>query len=142
MRQYGAQRARGGSNPLRVGTIAVGTIVYLQDQAFFRDCYANQPVCRTPWLLEAFLNGQLHASRRDRDTGLWESAFRSGRSDMAVVRSLRDWRVVRQVSVHTLLVHDDLGLTKGFSGYPTPPDLRFYRQSGMARPARALEQAA
>lgn len=81
IRQYGAHRARGGSNPLRVGIIAV-------------------------------------------------------------VRSLRDRRVVRQVSVHTLLVHDDLGLTKGFSGYPTLPDLRFYRVSRGTRPAPALERAA
>lgn len=103
IRQYGAYRARGGSNPLRVGTIAVGTIVYLQDQSFFRDPYASQLVCRTPWQLEGYLNGQLHASRRNRDTGLWESAFRSGRSDMAVVRSLRDRRVVRQVSVSVKL---------------------------------------
>ena len=33
IRQYYAQRARGGDNRLRVGTVAVGSIFYLQDGA-------------------------------------------------------------------------------------------------------------
>jgi len=52
------------------------------------------------------------AARRNRDTGLWEDAYRSGRSDMARVRSLRDRRQTRRVAVRTLILHDDLGLTK------------------------------
>ncbi len=32
IRQYYAQRARGGDNPLRVGTVAAGEIFYLQDE--------------------------------------------------------------------------------------------------------------
>ena len=35
LRQYYAQRCRGGDNPLRVGVIAVGSIYYLQDQGLF-----------------------------------------------------------------------------------------------------------
>lgn len=40
---------------------------------------------------------------------------------------------MRQISVHTLLVHDDLGLTQGSSGYPTLPDLRLYRRLHVER---------
>ncbi len=126
MRQYGAHLRRGGANPLGVGTVAVGSLFYLQDEAFFRDRYGSRAVCRAPWQVEGFLNGLLHANRRDPDTGQWRSSFWSGRSDMAVVRSLRDGRQ-RTVAVRLLLLHDDLGLTKGVANYPTLPDLRFYR---------------
>ena len=112
IRQYYAQRAQGGDNPLRVGVIAVGSIYHLQDHSYFRDPYGGQAVRRTPWQVQGFLNGIISAARRNRDTALWEDAYRSGRSDMALVRSLRDRRIVRQVSVHTLIVHDDLGLSK------------------------------
>lgn len=53
MRQYGAQRCRGGDNPLRVGTIAVGSVFYLQDQGYFRARYGEAPICRAPWIVEA-----------------------------------------------------------------------------------------
>ncbi len=75
MRQYGAQRCRGGDNPLRVGTVAVGSIFYLQDEAFFRDRFGGTAVCRTPWQVLGFLNGTMGAARRNRDTGLWEDAY-------------------------------------------------------------------
>jgi hypothetical protein len=99
LRQYYAQRCRGGDNPLRVGVIAVGSIYYLQDQAFFHDRYGGRAVCRTPWIVEAFLNGTMAAARRNRDTGRWEDAYTIGRSDMALVRSLRDRSRVQQVAV-------------------------------------------
>ncbi len=135
MRQYGAQRRRGGANPLGVGTVAVGSMFYLQDAAFFNDRYGGHAICKVPWQVEGFLNGMLHASRRDPDTRQWRSSFWSGRSDMAVVRSLRDGRQ-RTVAVRRLLLHDDLGLTKGVANYPTLPDLRFYRcRPPTARPA-------
>ena len=78
--------------------------------------------------------GQYHASRRDPATGRWLSTFVSGRSDMAVVRSLRDGRA-RQVAIRTLQLHDELGLSKQLTRYPPLPDLRFYRraQDGLSR---------
>jgi len=142
MRQYGAQRCRGGDNPLRVGLVAVGSLFYLQNEGFFRDRYGGRAVCRDPWQLLAFENGLLHAARRDAETGLWRSSPWSGRSDMAVVRFLRDGRQ-RSVSVRLLILHDDLGLTKGTTTYPTLPDLRFYRcRSRTREPAAALQRAA
>jgi len=137
IRQYYAQRARGGDNPLRVGVIAAGSIFYLQDQAFFRDCYGGTAVCRAPWQVEAFCNGTMAAARRNRHTGLWEDLFRSGRSDMAVVRSLRDRRITRRVSVHTLIVHDDLGLWKQPTSSPSLPDLPRFRPARFAQVAIA-----
>jgi len=136
MRQYGAQRCRSGDNPLRVGTIAVGSVLYLQDQGYFRARYGEAPICRAPWIVEGYLNGMMHATRRDPNTGMWRSSYWSGRSDTAVVRSLRDGR--RQtVSVHVLLLHEDRGLCRGFSAYPTLPDLRFHRRrSRHPAPAR------
>ena len=127
IRQYGAQRSQGGDNPLRVGVVAAGSIFYLQDEAFFRDRHGGTAVCRTPWIMEGFLNGTMGAARRNRDTGRWEDVFLSGRSDMALVRSLRDRRQLRQVAVRTLILHDDLGLTKGTTAYPTLPDVHRLR---------------
>ena len=128
IRQYFAHRRRGGDNPLGVGVIAVGSIYYLQESAFFRDRFGGRATCRTPWVVEAFLNGQCHAARRDPATGRWASVFMSRRSDMAVVRSLRDGRR-QEVAVRTLELHDDLGLWKEPTAYPSLPDLRFHRRS-------------
>lgn len=135
MRQYYAQRAQGGHNPLRVGVIAVGSAYYLQEAAFFRD-RDGKAACRTPWTVEAFLNGICGAARRNRDTGLWEDAYRSRRSDMALVRSLRDRHQVRRVSVRLLILHDELGLWQQPTAYPTLPD------AARVRPARILCRAA
>jgi len=142
MRQYGAQRRRGGDNPLGVGVIAVGSLYYLQDETYFRDRYGGRAICRNPWQVQSVSNGMLHASRRNRDTGLWESTYWSGRSDLAVVRSLRDGRQ-RTVAVRLLQLHDELGLTKGITRYPTLPDLRFYRcRPRTAEPAPTSKRAA
>ena len=127
MRQYGAQLRRGGVNPLGVGVIAVGSSYYVQDERHFRDRYSPAPTCREPWQVEAFINGVAHAACRSRDTGQWEDTYRSERSDMAVVRSLRDGHR-RTVAVRLLVLHDDLGLAKGIAAYPTLPDLRLYRR--------------
>jgi len=142
MRQYGTHRRRGGDNPLGVGVIAVGSLYYLQNASWFSDRYPGPPVCRDPWRVEAFENGLLHATRRDPDTGHWRSSYWSGRSDMAVVRSLRDGRQ-RSVSVRLLILHENLGLTKAFNPYPTLPDLQFYRCTPRMRDrAAALRHAA
>ena len=144
IRQYHAQRSQGGDNPLRVGVIAVGSLYYLQDESFFRDRFSGRPVYRTPWMVEAFLNGTMGASRRNQDTGLWESTYRARRSDMVAVRSLRDRRQTRLVAVHLLIVHDDLCLWKEATSYPTLPDIARLRQSavlvGRTGTARRLHQ--
>ena len=122
IRQYHAHRRQGGDNLFGVGIIAAGTIVYLQNDSWWRD--RGKPVCREPFIVEAFLNGTMGAARRNRDTGLWEDAFISRRSDLAVVRSLRDGRH-RHVAVRALILHDDEGLTVP-GGYPSLPNPRFY----------------
>jgi len=128
IRQYGGQRCRGGHNPLRVGVIPIGAIFYIQDEGWWRDRYRDAPVCRNPWIVEAFLNGTIAAARRNRDTGLWEDVYFAGRSDMALLRSLRDGRR-RQIAVRTLILHEEHGLTAGPVGYPDLPDLRLWRMS-------------
>ena len=138
MRQYRAQRCRGGVNPLGVGVIAVGSIYYVQDHGRFDSRYGGNAVCRVPYIVEAFLNGTCGAARRNRETGLWESAYRSGRSDFALVRSLRDRRVVRRVWVHLLIVHDDLGLWKQPTRYPTLPDLVRFHPTCLAHAGTTL----
>jgi hypothetical protein len=126
IRQYKAQRRRGGYNPLGVGVISVGSIYYLQDRGFFHDRFGGRAICRNPWIVEAFLNGTFHAARRNRETGCWEDAVISGRSDTAVVRSLRDGRRTT-VAVRVLQLHDDFGLTKQTTSYPSFPEMRFFR---------------
>ena len=131
-RQYGAQRWQGSSNPLRVGTIPAGAVFYLQDDRWWRDRHRGAPTCRNPWIVEGFLNGQLHASRRNQDTGRWESTYRAGRSDTAVVRSLRDGRR-QHVAVRVLILHEEEGLAVQPVGYPSLPDLRFHKAASGRR---------
>src|SRR5580698_5435911 len=126
IRQYRAHRRRGGVNPLGVGVIATGSIYYLQDRGFFHDRFGGRAICRNPWIVEGFLNGTCAAARRNRDTGRWEDVTISGRSDTAVVRSLRDGRQ-RTVAVRVLELHRDLGLTMQSTTYPSVPDLSLYR---------------
>ena len=111
IRQYYAQRCRGGDNPLRVGVIPVGAIFYVQEDCWWRDRFRGRPVCREPWIVEAFLNGTIGAGRRNRETGLWESVFIAGRSDTAVIRSLRTGRR-RPIAVRVLILHEDEGLQR------------------------------
>jgi hypothetical protein len=120
MRQYYAQRRQGGDNPKGVGVIAVGSIYYLQSDSYWRDRFRGAPVSRDPWIVLAFFNGVVAASRRSVATGKWEEVHVSGRSDLALVRSLRDGRV-RKIAVRTLILHDDLGLCKETTEYPTLP---------------------
>ena len=79
--QYYAQR-----NTMRngkpVGTVAVGTILYLQDCTPFR--FPKFPICREPWIVEAWL---------PRFYDLTQRYCRGGH--LAVVRSLRTGRVKR-----------------------------------------------
>ena len=136
IRQYKAQRRLGGANPLGVGVIAIGSIYYLQDRSFFDSRCEGEAIRRNPWIVEAFLNGTCAASRRNRVTGRWEDVYLSGRSDTAVVRSLRDGRH-RVVTVNYLQVHDDQGLTMQLTVYPSMPDIRLYRSRSQPRVAVA-----
>jgi hypothetical protein len=126
MRQYHAQRARGGPNPLRVGIISIGSIYYIQDRGIWHDRFGPAPIRRNPWIVEAFLNGICAASRYDAESRQWQDVYISRRSDLAVVRSLRDGRRTT-VAVHILAAHDDLGLAREPTDYPTLPDLALYR---------------
>lgn len=120
MRQYFTSPFQGGDNPLRVGTIAVGSIYYLQSDAWWRDRFRGKPQTREPWMVEAFLNGVMGAARRDPATGHWRSLFIAGRSDLAVVRSLRaSGRKV--VAVRILHAHEEEGLYRVCPVYPVLP---------------------
>lgn len=121
-RQYFAQRCRGGDNPLRVGVTPAGAIYYLQNEGWWRDRYRGAPTCRAPWIVEAFLNGTLAAARRNPVSGRWEDIFVAGRSDMAIVRSLRDG-LRRTVAVRTLILHEDEGLGRDPATYPDLPKI-------------------
>lgn len=128
IRQYYAQRCRGGYNPLRIGVIPCGAIFYIQSDSWWRDRYRGRPICREPWIVEAFLNGTIAAGRRNHDTGFWESVYISGRSDMAVIRSLRSNRR-REILVRALILHEDEGLRADDGGYPTLPAIKPSRTS-------------
>jgi hypothetical protein len=121
-----ASKVRGGVNPLGIGVIATGSVYYLQDRGFLHYRFGGQAICRNPWIVEGFLNGTCATARRNRDTGRWEDVTVNGRSDAAVVRSLRDGRQ-RTVTVRVLEFHDDLGLTMQPATYPSVPDLSLYR---------------
>ncbi len=59
---------------------------------------------------------------------------------MALVRSLRDRSRVQEVAVRTLIVHDDLGLWKEPTQYPTLPDTSRHKPARMAAPALKTTQ--
>jgi hypothetical protein len=120
LRQYFASPYQGGDNPLRVGTIAVGTIFYLQDDRFFRHQILSSRNSRSAWIVEAFLNGVVCAARRNTLTGRWEDLYIKGRSDRAILRSLCDSRR-KTIAVRLLEAHSALGLTRGGDRYPDLP---------------------
>jgi hypothetical protein len=68
----------------------------------------------------------------NRNTGLWEDVYTIGRSDMALVRSLRDRSRLQEVAVRMLIVHDDLGLWREPTQYPTLPNAQRLRQNRAA----------
>jgi hypothetical protein len=120
MRQYFAQRRQGGPNPYGVGVIPIGAIFYIQDESFWRERFRGRPTCRNPWIVEAFLNGTLGAARKNAATGKWEDAYISHRSDIAVVRSLRNNKR-RHIAVRLLILHEDEGHSASPLQYPTLP---------------------
>jgi hypothetical protein len=97
MRQYFAQRFCAGSLK-RIGTILVGTIVYIQDGRRPLSGFRDSPVCRNPWIVESWHPG-IHCGK----------AMAGGH--LAAVRSLRDGRR-QQVADWILLACMDAGLEK------------------------------
>jgi hypothetical protein len=135
LRHYFAQRSPGGNNPLRVGTIAIGAIYYIQPDHWWRERFRGKPSCREPWIVEAFFKGTVEAAFRDPETRQWRSLYIKGRSDFALIRSLRTGRKQR-IAVRILQLHDDEGLSSGSQSYPTWPsaallDGYFRRQYGL-----------
>ena len=120
IRQYYADRRRGGHNPRGIGVIPAGAMFYLQPDWWWRDRYRGKPRCRDPWIVEGFLNGRLAAARRNPLTGRWEDIYVARRSDFALLRSLRHGR--RQVvAVRVLILHEDEGLHCDGRAYPDVP---------------------
>lgn len=99
--QYYAPRRKGGSNPHGIGTIAVGTIIYIQD----RIGRYESPICREPWIVEAWTNREYHPAVN----GAPHTTYMAG-GHLAIVRSLRTGRRQRAAD-HILRACDDLGLT-------------------------------
>ena len=94
---------------LRIGTIPVGTIVYIQDGVRPLRGITPPVVCREPWIVEAWLPG---------DYSQWDGAARQFKTvkvaggHLAIVRSLRDRRRVEKVADWLLLACLDAGLER------------------------------
>lgn len=92
-----------------IGTIAVGTILYLQDGIRPLSGFSRPVVSRDPWMVEAWL---------PREYAKWDAASRSFKSSwiagghFAVVRSLRNRNRVQTVADWILLACMDAGLEK------------------------------
>jgi hypothetical protein len=93
----------------RIGTIAVGTIVYIQNGINPLRGFTREVVCRVPWIVEAWI---------PRDYEEWDASTRTFRTvrvaggHLAQVRSLRDRRRVQLVADWILLHCIDAGLEK------------------------------
>ncbi len=93
----------------RIGTIPVGTILYIQDGVRPLHGLTRQVVCREPWIVEAWL---------PRDYPQWDESSRTFKitriagGHLAVVRSLRDRNRVQTVADWILLACIDSGLEK------------------------------
>ena len=104
--QYHAQRFRLLPDGRQVGTINVGTILYIQDGVRpFR--FPERTIRREPWRVEAWIPRQYTV--RDPLTGLHRSVPCAG-GHLALVRSLRDSRRTAQVADWLLLRCADAGL--------------------------------
>ena len=94
----------------RIGTIPVGTIVYIQDGVRPLHGLTHDIVCREPWVVEAWI---------PRDYSNWDTnrrvfkEFRIAGGHLAQVRSLRDRRRVQLVADWILLACIDAGLERG-----------------------------
>ncbi len=125
-RQYYAQRFRSMYPPVprkvgrktvydadprdrQIGTIPVGTILYIQDGVNPLRGLTRDIVCREPWIVEAWL---------PRDYSKWDASSRTFKTvrirggHLAIVRSLRNRRRVESVADWVLLVCMDAGLER------------------------------
>lgn len=93
-RQYNAPRFRYDESGRRVGTIPVGTILYIQD----RLQRYQSPVRRNPWIVECWHNREYHPCVKGRP----DTTYMVG-GHLATVRSLRTGER-RKVSDHWLLM--------------------------------------
>jgi|SRR5579884_692879 len=136
MRQYYAQRFRECSceglpwlTGKRVGTIPVGTILYIQD-AIHPLRPLSTAICREPWMVEAWIPRD-YSKLGSRG---WETVRIAG-GHLAQVRSLRNRRRVQLVADWILLRSIDAGLEKMYlfsvifadvffsMSYPEPSEL-------------------
>jgi hypothetical protein len=111
IRQYCAQRSRpsSGFRDRRVGTIDVGTILYIQDGINPLRGFTRQIVCREPWIVEGWIPREY--SKWDPQNRTFQTVRISG-GHLAQVRSLRDRRRVQLVADWILLACSDAGLEK------------------------------
>ena len=93
----------------RIGTIAVGTILYIQDGVRPLRGLTRSAVCREPWIVEAWLPRDY--TKWDTKTGTFSTTRIAG-GHLALVRSLRDRRRVQTVADWILLACVDAGLEK------------------------------
>ena len=125
-RQYYAQRFRSMYPPItkivrrktvyyadprdrQIGTIPVGTILYIQDGISLFKGLTRDVIQREPWIVEAWL---------PREYAKWDGVSRTFRTvrilggHLAVVRSLRNCRRRKTVADWILLACVDAGLEK------------------------------
>jgi hypothetical protein len=106
--QYGAQRFRILPDGRRIGTVPVGTILYIQDGVRpFR--FPERVICREPWEVVAWVPREI--SHKNCRSGRFEMRRCAG-GHLALVRSLRDSRRTQTVADWILLACVDAGLEK------------------------------
>jgi len=108
MHQYRPPRFRlpADAHGHRVGTIPVGTIVYIQDGIRPLSGFRTEPVCRNPWIVESWHNREYFPCV----SGAPYRTYMHG-GHLATVRSLRDGRRA-QVADWILAMCVDAGLER------------------------------
>lgn len=146
LRQYHASPYQGGVNPLKVGSLASGTIFHLcaLDLAGLsrqRPAPLSARRC-TPWILEGFLNGTVAATAFNPRRRVWEDRVMARRSDRAVLRSLATGKRIT-LGVRCLLSLDEHGAAPDGQCPDLPDVARFHAGwRGAARVALTAGQAA
>jgi hypothetical protein len=93
----------------QIGTIPVGTILYIQDGVNPLNGFTRRMICREPWILEAWLPREYvkwHPLSRT-----FTTVFIRG-GHLAIVRSLRNRNRVKTIADWILLACIDAGLEK------------------------------